>query len=419
MDRKVNGEDRHLQNQDMKSAGMNALARLASLDEGEKDSRGVRHTPGEIARQASFWEDTAARVLGRREELMEQLRGRAIVLAGAGSSDFVGRSVQLPLRQHLGRWALAIPTTSIVTDSPQIVPEGMPCLVVLFSRSGDSPESLACFEILRLRGSECRFLAATCNPEGALARLARKHPDQIACIVLDPATCDQGLAMTGSFTNMVVAGQALAYLERPNDYLKLMPAMKQGGEAVLRDFADMTQEIARAPFQRAVFLGSGALYGAACEAALKLQEMTDGQVITKSETFVGLRHGPKVVIDRDTLVVCFVSSAPSRARYELDLMAELRREGAAMGTMAVAPALADEAKGFADWAVEYQSGQSRAIGGYGIPDDLRPPVDVIIGQMLGLFKSLDLGLRPDEPSARGLIHRVVQGVRCYADGELY
>jgi len=40
-------------------------------------------------------------------------------------------------------------------------------------------------------------------------------------------------------------------------------------------------------------------------------------------------------------------------------------------------------------------------------------LDVTVGQMLGLFKALDLGLKPDNPSERGIITRVVKGVRIY------
>jgi len=39
--------------------------------------------------------------------------------------------------------------------------------------------------------------------------------------------------------------------------------------------------------------------------------------------------------------------------------------------------------------------------------------DVAVGQILGTFKSMDLGLKPDCPSASGVINRVVQGVTIY------
>ena len=40
-------------------------------------------------------------------------------------------------------------------------------------------------------------------------------------------------------------------------------------------------------------------------------------------------------------------------------------------------------------------------------------ISVLPAQILGFFKSLNLGLKPDNPSASGTITRVVQGVKLY------
>ncbi len=48
-----------------------------------------------------------------------------------------------------------------------------------------------------------------------------------------------------------------------------------------------------------------------------------------------------------------------------------------------------------------------------LPDELRVVTDVVVGQLIGLFASLKLGLKPDAPSSSGVINRVVSGVRIY------
>ena len=48
-----------------------------------------------------------------------------------------------------------------------------------------------------------------------------------------------------------------------------------------------------------------------------------------------------------------------------------------------------------------------------VPDLYRPMLDVIFGQLLGLFASLNAGLRPDTPSPTGAISRVVQNIGAY------
>jgi hypothetical protein len=37
----------------------------------------------------------------------------------------------------------------------------------------------------------------------------------------------------------------------------------------------------------------------------------------------------------------------------------------------------------------------------------------VVGQLLGLFASLEYGFKPDAPSAGGVISRVVEGVTIY------
>ncbi|HEY5445626.1 MAG TPA: hypothetical protein VIJ87_14400, partial [Pyrinomonadaceae bacterium] len=48
-----------------------------------------------------------------------------------------------------------------------------------------------------------------------------------------------------------------------------------------------------------------------------------------------------------------------------------------------------------------------------VADCYRPPLDVLIGQLFGLFASIELGLKPDAPSPSGAISRVVSKVNIY------
>ena len=57
-------------------------------------------------------------------------------------------------------------------------------------------------------------------------------------------------------------------------------------------------------------------------------EMCAGRVVTRAETFLGLRHGPMACLaEGRTLVVAFLSSEPRRRAYEMDLLAETAPEG--------------------------------------------------------------------------------------------
>jgi len=50
----------------------------------------------------------------------------------------------------------------------------------------------------------------------------------------------------------------------------------------------------------------------------------------------------------------------------------------------------------------------------GFADEYRPPVDIILGQLLGLFSAVNAGLQPDRPSPNGAISRVVSHINIYS-----
>jgi len=255
---------------------------------------------------------------------------------------------------------------------------------------------------------EVRHLVITCNAEGELAKRAAGLGDRAFALVLDPRTNDRGLAMTSAFTSMVIAGLGLAYLDRVEEYVDLVDRTATAAERVLEVAPDIADSLAKHGPQRACFLGSGPLLGAATECHLKLQELTDGRIICFYDTFLGLRHGPRAAIREDTLVVCFLSSDPQVRRYELDLIRSNRAQGIGLAHVIVADRADQELSGLAEHVIAYDPDGMLAL-----PDAFAAPVVTIVGQLLGLFASLASGLKPDTPSAGGVISRVVQGVTIY------
>jgi len=168
-----------------------------------------------------------------------------------------------------------------------------------------------------------------------------------------------------------------------------------------------------------VFLGSGSLAALAAEAALKVMELSDGQVATFSQSPLGFRHGPKAVVDRDTLVVMFMSGDALAARYDLDLLRELSGDDAAGALLAIGegddPGLPDVA-----WLRVPSPGTGQGTGhgtAAGAANDalLMFPY-IACAQMYAFFRSLELGRRPDAPNDTGVVNRVVRGVTLHGLG---
>ena len=85
-------------------------------------------------------------------------------------------------------------------------------------------------------------------------------------------------------------------------------------------------------YRNVFILGSGPLYGLTTEIALKCMEMSNTD--TFDYQFLEARHGPRSLIDENTLVVGFYSRGGKK--YEARLMKELTEKQGAT-TLAVVP----------------------------------------------------------------------------------
>jgi tagatose-6-phosphate ketose/aldose isomerase len=375
----------------------------------------------EIARQPEVWRKTARAVLDRQEEISRFLSARgSLILTGAGSSEFVGRSIEGALRKDLEREVYTVPTTHLVTHCDSVFLPGVDYLLVSFARSGNSPESVATFRRTAERFPRVRQAAITCNRDGELARLAGGRPAAAGagvlaagvaagalCLLLPEETNDQSLAMTCSFSSMALAGLAFGLAGTPAALTALTEKAAAAAERVLSEYGDALESFAHRAFTRACFLGSDTRNGCMQEARLKMQEMTAGRVATMWDSFLGLRHGPQVFVNRECVVVASLSSRPEIQRYELDMLRELKTKKQGRGTLVICGKTDAEVRAAADQVIElYPSGEP-------LPDEYRALTDVVACQILASFTSLRLGLSPDNPSPEGIINRVVEGITIY------
>ena len=393
------------------------LRTLLELPEQEKKERGLEHTPREIRQQPGTWSQTYKRCFDLRKDLVGFFRAAGVsrdagssptvCLVGAGSSDYAGRALSPLLRKQWGSDVFAIPSTTLLTDFEDFHHSGRAYLWISFSRSGDSPEGVALLERALARCPGIHHLVITCNPQGQMAQICSREQGRCLALVLGDAVNDRGLAMTSSFTNMLLAGQCIA---RTGDMERLgesIAQMAETGSQFLPAAAAVADEITSMGCTRACFVGSGSLRAIADESALKVVELSAGKVTTLAETPLGLRHGPMSSVDGNTLFVAFLSSEAGRRGYELDLLREINRKRLGRVRAAVTVQGIDDVSPLTDFCLSLDCPPD-------FPDHLRPVLDVMFGQLIGLFASLKSGLKPDEPSPSGTITRVVQPIKLYS-----
>lgn len=372
---------------------------------------GTSYIAKEIYNQPKLWRGTYGAVLAKKDQIatfldeVYNINNLQIVLTGAGSSAFIGEILQYSFYKNTGRPVKAVPTTDLVTHPHSFFRKSEPILLISFARSGDSPESLATFELAEKIHDVVYHLIITCSPLGELTKAALNAKNSFV-FLLPEETNDQALAMTSSFTSMTLAGLLISDIKNIGKNERNVKKLVEAGEIILDKYARPLKEVADLNFKRIVFLGSGPLKGTAKESHLKVIELTDGQIICQYDSFLGFRHGPKAVIDESTLLVYLFSGDPYVYNYEADLVRATNETERFIYSIGVRQCAAGPGGPDLNLMIDPCVGNK-------MPDDFFSICSIIPAQIIGFYKSLSLGLTPDSPSKNGGIHRIVQGVTIY------
>jgi tagatose-6-phosphate ketose/aldose isomerase len=375
-------------------------AELFARSEADQKHLGYFHTLREICQQPETWLRTCDQMVAATDVVRQVQAGiRSLALTGSGSSQYAGECVCLALQNDLNIQVASVAGGTLLTYGGKVLPPERPGLVVSLARSGDSPESRGAIELLLKTEPDIQHVVVTCNEHGSLTKAWREH-DKVRVFTLPRETNDESLVMTSSFTNLLLAARFMSMWNRPDDYAQLCRRSSSVAEQLISENFDVLVGIAKSRFQRVVFLGTGPGFGAAREAALKMLEMTAGRVTTLCETYLGFRHGPMSYVQQETLIVAFLSSSPTLRAYEVDLLQQLDQKKLGLSKLIVGDKIPAEVLRNGDVAVE-------CPGLAELGDQDSATIHVVVAQLLGFFRCLEEGLRPDSPSQDGIIQRVV------------
>jgi tagatose-6-phosphate ketose/aldose isomerase len=373
---------------------------------------GTSYMAKEILSQPKIWMSTFESAFEKKESILSFLEkvymipDLQIILTGAGSSAFIGEILQYSFHKHTGRPVRAIPTTDLVTHPTNFFGKSVPTLMVSFARSGDSPESVATFDLAEKLIDNVFHLVITCNPEGKLAGMAAGKENSFTFLLPEEAN-DQALAMTSSFTSMTLAGLLISDINNIENNYDNVKGLVEFGKHIIENFAKELDQVTDLDFKRIVFLGSGPLKGTAQESHLKVIELTDGNIMCQFDSFLGFRHGPRAIIDGSTLLIYLFSEDPYVGKYENDLVRSINQTEEFIFSIGIGQSAAALKNLDLNLAIGPVNNASK------MSDDFFAICSIIPAQVLGFYKSLAIGLTPDSPSKSGGIHRVVQGVTIY------
>lgn len=339
------------------------------------DERGI-HTRQEILSQSAVWKAALSDVLSKETQLREFFQRKAfteVIFTGCGSTYYLSLTAAAIFQALTGVRARALPASELFLFPGLFLTKGAPILLVAVSRSGETTETLQAVQSFKKSYGE-DVLAISCHEGSPLV-------GECSISLVAKEAKEASVVQTRSFSSMLLIAQLCAGIAagRP-DYCEQLKALPIHGERVIKEQRRLIRELGgNEEIGKFVFLGSGPNYGLACEAMLKMKEMSLS--LSEAFHFLEFRHGPKSAINGKTLVVGLLSD--SARDWEIPVLEEARAIGAK--TLV----LTEGGEKGADYLVQLNSGLSELARGV-----LYMP----LLQLLAYHRALLRGLDPDVPS---------------------
>lgn len=322
----------------------------------------------EITNQTAAWAEAIEKANALASEIGRLAIGsqRQVICVGCGSTHYLALSVAALLQSRSGVVARAFPASELLLNPDSAYVDGDTILVAL-SRSGATSETARVVADFRAR--RLGKIVVVTNDAGSRIAL---NGDVVLAIAKGQ---EESVAQTRSFASMHVVAAAIA------DLVGLAPlgsaykeALTACGDRLIDEHAELARRLANdRQIAQVFFLGNGPRYGLACEASLKLKEMS--QTVSEPFHFLEFRHGPISMVDGNTLVVGLVSE--SAYDHETAVLNEIQAIGGRTLSL-----------GETDTDVAF---------GSGVPDHVRNVLYLPVLQLFAYHRAVASGKNPDKP----------------------
>ena len=386
------------------------ISKLLGLEISKLEDCSGLNTAKEIIQQPDTWRESVKNLIKNKIEIKSFIdyflskKEFRIILTGAGTSAFAGEVCEPYLTSLLNKRVEAIATTDLVASPKSYFIKDIPTLLVSFARSGNSPESVHAVNLASQLVDDLYQIVITCNENGKLAKNT-VNDEKSLLLLMPPQTNDLGFAMTSSFTTMVLNAMAVFNIDNIENFSSDVDKLSNSVNDFIENNIEKVTSLSNEDFERIVYLGSSTSKGIARESALKVLELTAGKVNASYDTPLGFRHGPKSVVDDNTVSVIYISNDEYTRKYDLDLAKEMLAHKKNDKVVIVGDNIEEDILNKTDYVFNVENIN------YTVENEVLLPLQqIIFGQMLSFLKSVNLGITPDNPCPTGEVNRVVQGV---------
>lgn len=308
------------------------------------------------------------------QDIESFLRGKKrFVFIGCGSSYSLAKSMSAMAHMGTGYPSSALAAGDILLHAGRYGKCFDGAAVICISRSGRTSELLMALSELRSRGYDFTTASLVCADGTPLA-------DESELTLSMPWAFDNSVCQTRSVTNFYFAAAYVsARITGSGAVLEDLRHIMDNGAEYMEKAEALADELSARPWTHCVVLADAELEGIAEEGALAFKEIC--QLASNYYHVLDIRHGPMVLLDKNTLVLAALGI---KNEAEHNLLRDIKKKGSEIVAFSDAPS------GFED-IPEIDYGRELSHMARGIPF-------IVLCQMVSYKKALKTGTDPDNPT---------------------
>lgn len=300
-----------------------------------------------------------------------------IIFFGCGSSYNLSQAAAFFTRSVWdGKNCLALPSSELLINTDAYIWGNKKYLIIGFSRSGETSESVDVVRLLKGKGNIISF-TFSCKKGSPILDFSDYY---FVC----EGALENSVVMTSSFSSMLIGYclVLLKFLNHKEMLCEIRHLIDYVGNSIYDVFKFISEYLRQNDFNSYFVLGSGFDYGLAVEADLKMKEMS--QTPSYSYHIYEFNHGPKSLVNEESLCVILT---PNKNLFKLrNVIREILRLGAKVLVSG------SNTSGISHGRLSYISCNAE----FG-SELIKSFVNIPIFQILAYVKAIKKNLNPDKP----------------------
>lgn len=389
--------------------------RILGINESELKNIEGYFTCKEMVSQPNLWmegvkiiEENRSRIK-RFIDIIKSVKGIKIYLVGAGSSAKAASILENYIKRITGQDVCAVSSTNLITQPDSYIIKDSPVLLVSFGSSGNTAEGIEAARLLKESSSEFYQILIICSDKGEMVREFANR-ENVLYVPIPEGTKGKSMAATGEFTLLVQYGLMIFDIEKFEYYEDMFNNVYKDAEYFFERDIYKIHGIANKKYDTIAALGSNTLTYLASEMCLKIGELSSGLQNAQFYPVLEFRHGPKLLMNSQSLVSFFISNDPLTMKYEIDMLKECSAEKRNSIIAAVSMDYIEEIDDNSDYYICFNSNK------FSYRDDSHIIFQYALYlQSLAILKAVSIGISPDKlgSDVNGFVNKVAKGVKIY------